>query len=329
MRSTGYLILVIACCVLLLLPAARALAWHDAGHKEIALIAWEDLSPAAQAKAIEILKQHPRFQQDLQRDMPEGLSPDAANRYVFAMASTWPDAVRSQNNPMHTLYNHPDWHYIDIPVVEGDVKPDLPAAPDDGQPHDVVAALKKNVAILQDASASGADKAVALCWVLHLAGDIHQPLHGADLFSPEYPKGDRGGNSITVLSDPPYPNSRTNLHSLWDSLPGEFKSFQLVTYLAMGMRSDPKLSREQFKDKLAVKDFMAWAQESHDLAEEFVYLHGQLKGANSDRGARGSGSETPGVPPGYIEKAEQVAIRRVALAGYRTADLLSPILDSK
>jgi S1/P1 Nuclease len=41
-------------------------------------------------------------------------------------------------------------------------------------------------------------KAIALAWLFHLVGDIHQPLHTAQLFTVEYPKGDRGGNEICV-----------------------------------------------------------------------------------------------------------------------------------
>jgi S1/P1 Nuclease len=324
MMRTFYILLSLA---LLAFPQPTW-AWHDTGHKEIALIAWEDLTPAARAKAIEVLKQHPRFDKDLQHGLPDGSSEDAANRYVFAVAATWPDLVRSQSNPMHTVYSHPEWHYIDIPIVaDGFTAPPAETPKGDG-PHDAVQALTKNVEILRDPAASAADKAVALCWVLHLAGDIHQPLHGADFFSPDYPKGDKGGNGMTILTDPPYPNSKQNLHAYWDSLPGEFKSFQMIGYIASGVRSDPKLSREQFKDALAVKDFAAWAQESHDIAVESVYLHGTLKAAQTDK-SRGSAADIPGLPPGYIEKAEQVAMTRVALAGYRTADLLNSVFDAK
>ena len=53
------------------------------------------------------------------------------------------------------------------------------------------------------------DKAILLCWLFHLVGDIHQPLHCSAMFTPRlFSEGDRGGNSIKV--------GKYNLHSTWD-----------------------------------------------------------------------------------------------------------------
>src|SRR5207244_1603954 len=101
----------------------------------------------------------------------------------------------------------------------------VPAPPpaDKPGPHDILAALQKNVAELGNKDLGGADRAIALCWVLHLVGDIHQPLHACTRYSAQFPAGDQGGNELMVLRDPPYANSQMSLHHLWDSLPGTFK----------------------------------------------------------------------------------------------------------
>ena len=72
--------------------------------------------------------------------------------------------------------------------------------------QDCQAVIKSNV---------GAEaKAVAYCWLMHLVGDIHQPLHFTALFSQDrFPQGDRGGNDIPLTQG-------RNLHALWDNLLG-------------------------------------------------------------------------------------------------------------
>jgi len=328
----------------LLLPCAASFGWNSTGHKVVALLAWEDLTPKTRAAITALLKQHPRYDKDLLLDAAPDETADQRARTAFATAATWPDMVRSRSNPMSFTHNHPDWHYIDIPynangfdpstqptTRRASTGPATQAAITPPGPHDIVEAFAQCTAELKSAKISDADKAVDICWVEHLVGDIHQPLHAADMFSKDHPNGDKGGNDDFVLREPPYPDSRTNLHSLWDSLAGNFQSEQLCTYEARGLREDPKYSREKLKDQLAVHDFMAWANESHQLAIEDVYLNGKLQtGTNrgDNRGwGRGFDDSTPGVPPGYMANAEHVALQRIALAGYRLADVLNNIFD--
>src|SRR5207237_9808740 len=106
-------------------------------------------------------------------------------------------------------------------------------------PHNIVEALAQCTNELKDASTSGDKKAIDLCWVEHLVGDIHQPLHAATHYSPAFPKGDSGGNNDMVLRDPPYPDSKANLHFVWDSIPGDFHSDFVAEYQAKAIRSDP------------------------------------------------------------------------------------------
>jgi hypothetical protein len=318
--------------ILILLPARPAGAWIDTGHRVIALIAWADLTPSAKARLTEILKAHPRYKEDLladlDADLPNSTPGEDQDRFAFGIAATWPDLVRSFSNPMHATFNHPAWHYIDIPYSVGGQAANLP--PDQGPaPHNAVEALAYSVSGLKDPAAPDKDKAIALCWVLHLCGDIHQPLHGVELFSPQFPNGDQGGNAEVVLRQPPYPDSQTKLHALWDQLPGQFKSEEMCRDLAAGLRSDPRYTRAALKDALAVKDFAAWAQESHDLAVKYAYLDGQLQSAASAGPNAQAPQQIPGLPPGYIAQAEDIALQRVILAGYRTADLLNGLMDQK
>jgi hypothetical protein len=303
------------------------LPWIDTGHKLIALVAWADLTPPARARVAALLAAHPRYQEDLLAGSDASADADSRNRHAFAVASTWPDLVRSQQHPMHAEHDHPVWHYIDLPFVIGDVA--VPERKAGEGPRDVVAALAQVAAVVRDDRAAAADRAIALCWLLHLVGDVHQPLHACECYSAQFPKGDQGGNAIVVLRDPPYTNSQMSLHLLWDSLPGNYKADRTLEEVVTGLRADPVLAREKLRTALGERDFGAWAKESHALAVEYAYLDGHLVGreAHAQRGeGRGEG-RAPGVPEGYVEKAEKVAMQRVALAGYRLADFLNAAFD--
>ena len=72
----------------------------------------------------------------------------------------------------------------------------------------VIQALKGNLLLWADEDASDAEKAVALCWILHLVGDMHQPLHVGN-------KEDIGGNAIIVFTSATDQNANTKLHAVW------------------------------------------------------------------------------------------------------------------
>src|SRR4051812_35736650 len=203
------------CIALLASPAQRCFAWIDTGHKMIAMIAWEDMTPKTRAAVTEVLKQHPRYEADLLTGAPKdasgaALSPDQLAQHAFAVAATWPDMVRSRSHPMTNQFNHPLWHYIDIPFEDGATAP--PMNNQGPGPHNVVEALIACREDLADASMPADKHAIDICWIEHLVGDIHQPLHACTHYTPELPKGDAGGNNSIVLRDPPYVDSKSKLH---------------------------------------------------------------------------------------------------------------------
>ena len=64
----------------------------------------------------------------------------------------------------------------------------------------------------------GQEKAIHLCWVMHLVGDIHQPLHCVSLYCEQFPNGDHGGNdSLYRLGG----KRIIKLHPFWDELLGK------------------------------------------------------------------------------------------------------------
>src|SRR5882757_6940993 len=115
--------LVIGC----LLPCSVAVAWNSPGHMIVALIAYDQLDPATRARAVELLREHPRFSEHFQGEMPREVSKagaQAKDEWVFAHAATWPDQVRDAKGGVNhqdvTQFHRPWWHFIDEPVYLND-----------------------------------------------------------------------------------------------------------------------------------------------------------------------------------------------------------------
>jgi hypothetical protein len=119
-------------------------------------------------------------------------------------------------------------------------------------------------------------KAIALAWLFHLVGDIHQPLHTAQLFTVDYPKGDRGGNEICVRVT--QAGQPMDLHRFWD---GVITSSQNLTRLrneATALRNRQEFQRSQLTE-LGNTDFEAWAKESFEIATKIAYRNGEVIGS--------------------------------------------------
>src|SRR5262249_13992287 len=125
---------------------------------------------------------------------------------------------------------------------------------------------------LKSRSVSDEDKAVALSWVFHLVGDVHQPLHAATLYNGQFPRGDRGGNSIKFSAGL---RMRTHgakeLHGYFDALgdvahdnQNDFASIESMANALLMPGSTPPSGpgHETFED---------WANESSILARKVAY----------------------------------------------------------
>src|SRR6516162_7859219 len=100
----------------LLATTVQAFAWSEAGHKITGSIAFRQLTPDQQAKIVAILKNHPRWDEDFKSKMPAELTTEAEqNEWVFQQAAVWPDMARGFNGA-DRKFNHPTWHYINLPI---------------------------------------------------------------------------------------------------------------------------------------------------------------------------------------------------------------------
>lgn len=154
-------------------------------------------------------------------------------------------------------------------------------------------------------------------FLVHFVGDVHQPLHAAELYSSQFPQGDRGGNSFPIAGF----NWTKELHALWDAGLGQWVDDPvrplndtgrawLASEAAAVMAANPlaSLARE-----VAITAPAAWANESYAIADTFVYTCPQ--------------APTP-IPAAYIAQGQAIALTRVALGGYRLATLLQFIFHA-
>ena len=185
----------------------------------VALVAYRQLSDHQKQQIAELLKQHPHYQQYLSAQPPKGVNLD---EWVFIRAATWPDWVRPSRpgygdeeykNATITHYHNGAWHYVDIPYVEDPKRSHLdPTTLPSKQEPNAISAFELNFKQLQSTSTKPQDRAVALAWVEHLVGDIHQPLHATSMYSVDHLNGDKGGNDDAVRVE----GGVINLHAFWD-----------------------------------------------------------------------------------------------------------------
>ena len=185
---------------------APALAWGKTGHRVIGAIAQRHLSLQAAAGVKRIL----------------GVE-------TLAEASTWPDFMRSDPSEFWQHQASP-WHYVTVP--QGKTYAEVGAPPE----GDAVTALTRFSATVRDPRATLADKQLALRFITHLVGDLHQPLHAGN-------GTDKGGNDVSVT----FAGKPTNLHAVWDS----------------GLVDEEQLSYSEMADwlgaRITPRDVRAWS----------------------------------------------------------------------
>ena len=306
-----------------LLVCPSAMAWNGTGHEAVAQVAWDQLTAAERRAAVAILQAHPRYEKDLMPHLESGEDP---GEHAFREAATWPDVVKTPTNPLERTEDHHNWHYVDYPYDRDGKDGPLPAETWDGHsvPENLLQAMQKVTAELRDPAAAPARRAIDLCWVLHLVGDVHQPLHAVSLYSNLYPTGDQGGNLLRVHTDF---NPAAALHGVWDGVEG--RSFEPDAIHKIAARVEHEHPRSELAPQLAEgDDVRAWARDSFAIAKADVYLNGKLAGATRDQ-TDANPDAAPPLPVGYERHAHDVADRQVALAGDRLADLLRPVLDGR
>jgi hypothetical protein len=277
----------------------------------VAAIAYDQLTPKAKARVAKLLA--------LNKYPTNGTNDAGASdkaKAAFMMAATDPDAIKGdrkhfkddgedptnpkkapspgRNTGFDDKFMHKYWHYVDLPF-----------SPDNThlvQPPKINA--QERIALFRKTIASKAPdklKAFDLVWLLHLVGDVHQPLHATSRFTHDGSMGDRGANEVKLCALP----CKDELHAFWDGLPGDSTSVSAAIAAAGGIpKADPA--------QVSISGEGAWVQESFQAAQKSVYV---------DPIGVGNGPFT--LTDSYKMDAKAVADGRIALAGARLANLLN------
>jgi len=299
--------LAFAACAMLAPCAARA--WDPAGHMIIDQIAWEQMTPAVRTRADDLVKTlDSRF--------------NAGQPYHFVTAGCWLDDMRGLGRE----YPWSKLHYIDIPWTPAGAPIQSPSAP-----H-VVSAIEDSVKALRDPAADSSQRTVALGMLVHLVGDIHQPLHATER------NNDRGGNTY-LISGVPFSDlgqkQLQTLHTYWDKAfrfdavdgriletwtaprvdnrPGAPGQGVIVTEARKIMAEFPRSSLPEVAEPA---DALRWATESYRIACRQAYPPGDPP----------ANTEVRPLTPEFVHESHKIACRRLAVAGYRLAALVNDLL---
>lgn len=303
-----------------LLAPADALAWNDRGHKAVAYIAYQNLSTSPSNNVMQrvdnLLMLHPRY-----NAWTQGVPAYRRGLVAFTQASVWPDDIKDYTNyqdctnpPGNSAFNdtcrQPKWHYFDLPFST-----DGTAVRLQNQPHaySVILDAMRTLGQTGGSSSLARSKSYKLTWLTHLVGDIHQPLHATERFAGGNQHGDGGGNGYHLQPFTPDGANFSvgNLHSFWDNVLGVRSGLDEIETL-----SDELTARyRRVPGQAPVNDRRVWEWfvESHGVGRHYVYA------IDLDR----TGSSNPPVTDQYLRYAREIARQRVALAGYRLADLLN------
>jgi len=261
---------IVLCCVLLF-TTARLDAWGGEGHQVVALIAEERLTEAAKSGIHELLG-------------------DDVNISDAEIAS-WADQIKRQRRRTSP------WHYVNIPLEAAGYDPKR----DGKDGNNIIERIGSFETLLADRSKPKEARSEALKFLVHLVGDVHQPLHCVER------NGDKGGNSCQVFM-PEQKGKATNLHKVWDTtLLRSFISRTRIAEYSLGLSK--QVSEEQ-ENAWSSGDAIAWANESKGVAEKSVY---------------------PGVPEGevtrlnekYVKDSQPVIEQQLERGGVRLAVVLN------
>jgi hypothetical protein len=213
-------------------------------------------------------------------------------KYTVVGSAVWMDTLYSAKyKNLRTL------HYIDLPLVVDNVKPPALSS------YNALFAIKNSQAILKDSKKSKLDKAFAFRILWHVVADLHQPMHAVSRYSKLFPDGDRGGN-LEIL---PRNKVAKNLHSYWDRGAGAFYSRKPYSKRKFKELEAYILKKWPCDKKQVNLNPEVWAQESYDISEKFAY--GTQFNYN------------------YQQKAQEISLARIALAGCRLAAFIDDALN--
>ncbi len=262
------------------LVVGQAYAWNNMGHRLVAQIAIDQLS-----------KGYVKKLSHLNHEMDVVYQPRK-----LVNSATWLDDIRFYDNQWYTTYHYQDKYFS----VDGSPFPDK----NEGQAS---WAIQTSINGLEDKKTIAYNKAMSLRILLHVIGDIHQPLHTLSNVSKTNPQGDSGGNLYRLDNNP----IGQSLHKYWDNGGGFLMRDHPIHYREI-IEVAHQIEHKYPCQSLPVGkiDFHSWIQESRKIAIEQAY--GPLKGSSH-------------IPEGYKGNVQRISQYRIALAGCRLAKVLKHV----
>jgi hypothetical protein len=281
--------LAVAVAASLAVPRSAIKAWGDNGHITVAKIADLNLTPKAKAEITRLL----------------GPGVNIYDRRIAMFADTFKFTSAGSFTRR--------WHFVDIPITVTTYD----AARDCESNDCVVFRIEDLKKTLADKARPKADRVFALKMLVHLVGDVHQPLHAAERDNRDG-DSDHGGNKVPVhFLD--RREGRLNLHHVWDNeiLDENLQGADPEDY---GATLNDRITDTQRSEWANVKTAEAWANESHGEARDHAYLHVPEVEDIDPRDPFDLDEE-------YYKQARPVVDRQLSKAGIRLAKLLNDVFE--
>jgi hypothetical protein len=218
--------------------ASPAHAYWEYGHESVARIAWEQVRPDTRRQLAALLR-HGRL-----LDTPE------CSVATLELASYWPDCIK----PLGDRFSYQSsWHYQNVDIC----KPfDLKSACKDG--NCVSAQIERNARLLADKSVPARERLMALAYLTHFVGDLHQPMHAGD-------HNDLGGNRVAANYG--IVGGRANLHGIWDGWLAE----RAISTPPSGPSALLAQTPADERSRLAAGSVEDWSREMWGKARDLAY----------------------------------------------------------
>jgi hypothetical protein len=274
-----------------ILGGSPAAAFWEYGHRTVATIALTQVQPRTRAAIMALLRQQAVLQ-----------TPTCPARTIED-AAVWPDCIKTLGDRFSYSSS---WHYQDFDIC----KPfNFKENCKDG--NCASAQIARAQRMLADRKLPPRDRLTALAFLVHIVGDIHQPLHAADAHD------DAGGNGVRASYG--VIGGRTNLHAIWDGLLAD-RAISTPPGGPNGLLEGTTPEQRKTMEQGSVED---WMRESWGVAKEFVYPT-----AVGDACALPAGTKATGkLDEAKIQTLIPVMRKQVLEGGLRLSRMLDEALD--
>jgi hypothetical protein len=259
-------------------------------------------NPEIVREILRIIEAHPDrgpFEVAVGRDTGE-----ARERSKFIEIARWPDDIRGG------AQDHPTWHYHLRAILDRQAPP--PQGTKTKMRGAALEAFALAAAVARDPDAPIADRAIALCWLFHIVGDIHQPFHNAERYGAAWPQGDAAGSKVFVADQ--ITGAPIVLHWFWDDSINRSPATADAFAKAENLMGHYPRSAFSMLDPARADSIAVWSDESYALAVSLGYRADAPRATSPDAAKPAA--------PAYQRDSLAAAEQRLTLSGYRLADLL-------